>query len=254
MRIRHATLVLVLLAIPGVPAFADGAALFQQHCALCHGQNMGGGEAGPPLRGRAFMRKWSGQSQALFELTRRTMPVTQPGGLSQSDYSQLTALMMSGGDMAAAGAPGVATAAPTSLPPVPDTEWLHHRGDAGSRNYSPLAQIDAGNVARLQVAWRWHSDNFGTPIWPNLETTPLMARGVLYATVGASRSVVAIDARSGETLWMYRMDGGARGAVAPRNCGAKATVTYCSSLRLAFSSSRSMPPRDGRSKTSAPRE
>ena len=43
-----------------------------------------------------------------------------------------------------------------------------------------------------------------------------MANGVLYATAGASRSVVAIDARNGETLWMYRLDEGTRGAIAPR--------------------------------------
>ena len=67
-------------------------------------------------------------------------------------------------------------------------------------------------MSKLKVAWRWRSDNFGAAIWPNLETTPLMTDGVLYATAGASRSVVAIDARTGETLWMYRIDEGARGA------------------------------------------
>jgi quinoprotein glucose dehydrogenase len=77
-------------------------------------------------------------------------------------------------------------------------------------------RVVATTPRSLQVAWRWRSDNFGPSIWPNLETTPLMARGVLYATAGASRSVVAIDARSGETLWMYRLDEGARGAIAPR--------------------------------------
>ncbi len=153
---------------PTSQRLAAGEALYQQHCALCHGQTMGGGEAGPPLRGRAFTRKWNGQSQALFELTRRTMPVTQPGGLSQSAYAQLTALMINGGAPTVAGSPDAATTAQPALPPVPDTEWLHHRGDAGSRNYSALAQIDAGNVARLQVAWRWRSDNFGPSIWPNL--------------------------------------------------------------------------------------
>ncbi|MBK9252032.1 MAG: PQQ-binding-like beta-propeller repeat protein [Proteobacteria bacterium] len=100
--------------------------------------------------------------------------------------------------------------------PAPDTEWLHHRGDAGSMNYSPLAQINRDNLTRLRVAWRWKSHNFGSSIYPNLEVTPLMANGVIYATAGASRSVVAIDARTGETLWMYRLDEGARGEIAPR--------------------------------------
>jgi len=93
---------------------------------------------------------------------------------------------------------------------------LHHRGNAGSLNYSPLNQIRADNVSRLRVAWRWRSDNFGPGIWPNLQVTPLMARGVLYATAGSARSVVAIDAQSGETLWMYRVEEGRRGDIAPR--------------------------------------
>jgi quinoprotein glucose dehydrogenase len=202
---------------PTATRLASANALYQQHCALCHGPSMGGGEAGPPLAGRAFTRKWTGQPQALFELTRRTMPVTQPGGLSQSAYADLTALMMgSAPSTAGASAVGATSAQVPTLPAAPDTEWLHHRGDAGSRNYSPLSQIDARSVSRLQVAWRWRSDNFGPSIWPNLQSTPLMARGVLYATAGSSRSVVAIDARSGETLWMYRLDEGARGAAAPR--------------------------------------
>lgn len=43
-----------------------------------------------------------------------------------------------------------------------------------------------------------------------------MANGVLYATAGARRSVVAIDAATGETIWMYRLDEGERGKNAPR--------------------------------------
>ena len=37
-----------------------------------------------------------------------------------------------------------------------------------------------------------------------------MANGVLYATAGARRSAVAIDAATGETMWMYRLDEGQR--------------------------------------------
>ena len=88
---------------------------------------------------------------------------------------------------------------PSKIPP--DTEWLHHRGDAGSQNYSPLDQIDRDSISRLRVAWRWRSDNFGASIYPNYQATPLMAGGVLYTTAGASRTVVAI-VRATATLWM----------------------------------------------------
>ncbi|MEZ5551048.1 MAG: PQQ-binding-like beta-propeller repeat protein [Pseudomonadales bacterium] len=47
-------------------------------------------------------------------------------------------------------------------------------------------------------------------------TTPIMVAGVLYATAGLQRAVVAIDAASGETLWTYRFDEGERVASAPR--------------------------------------
>lgn len=194
-------------------ADAPGTAIYAQYCAICHGANLEGGEAGPALRGRTFTTKWTGKPVAeLYEITRRTMPVTQPGGLTRSQYSDLVALVLARNGMPAGDLAQAVEAA--SL--LPDTEWLHHRSDAGSTSYSPLDQIDAGNVSQLEVAWRWRSDNFGAAIWPNLEVTPLMAKGVLYATAGASRSVVAIDARNGETLWMYRLDEGARGNVAPR--------------------------------------
>ena len=50
----------------------------------------------------------------------------------------------------------------------------------------------------------------------NLQNTPLMINGVLYATVGSRRDAVAIDAATGELLWMYRLDEGKRSAAAPR--------------------------------------
>jgi quinoprotein glucose dehydrogenase len=194
-------------------AASPGTATYAQYCAVCHGANLEGGEAGPALRGRAFTTKWAGKPVGeLYDFTRRTMPVTQPGGLTRSQYSDLVALVLTRNDLPT----GDLSQAVAAAAVLPDTEWLHHRGDAGSTNYSPLDQIDAGNVSRLKIAWRWRSDNFGPAIWPNLEVTPLMANGVLYATAGASRSVVAIDARNGETLWMYRLEEGARGAIAPR--------------------------------------
>ena len=50
-----------------------------------------------------------------------------------------------------------------------------------------------------------------------MEATPLMVGGVLYTTAGFRPNVVAIDAATGETLWTYRLDEGARGDRAPRS-------------------------------------
>jgi quinoprotein glucose dehydrogenase len=95
-------------------------------------------------------------------------------------------------------------------------EWRTYGGDLGSTRYSPLDQINAGNFSKLQVAWRFRTDVFGVRPDYNLQTTPLMIGSVLYATVGARRDAVAIDAATGELLWMYRLDEGKRAAAAPR--------------------------------------
>ena len=99
---------------------------------------------------------------------------------------------------------------------VKNGEWPHWGGDLGNARYSPLDQINADNVKQLRIAWRWKPDNMGPRPDANFEATPLMVGGVLYTTAGSRRNVVAIDAATGETLWVYRYDEGQRGDVAPR--------------------------------------
>ncbi len=40
-------------------------------------------------------------------------------------------------------------------------EWRSYGGDLGNTHYSPLDQITAGNFSKLQVAWRFKTDNLG---------------------------------------------------------------------------------------------
>src|ERR1700692_2145431 len=95
-----------------------------------------------------------------------------------------------------------------------DGEWHAYSGDTASTRFSPLDQINKDNFKNLQVAWSWKFDNIaGTP---NNETTPLMVKGVLYFTAGDKRVVIAANAGTGETIWMYRPDEGARAERAPR--------------------------------------
>jgi quinoprotein glucose dehydrogenase len=96
-------------------------------------------------------------------------------------------------------------------------EWRRIGGDGGSTRYSPLDQITAQNVARLQIAWTWRADNFGrAPEYKN-EVTPIMVGGTLYFTAGERRAVIAADPGTGETLWTWRMDEGARSEGVRRN-------------------------------------
>ena len=95
-------------------------------------------------------------------------------------------------------------------------EWRTYGGDLGNTHYSALDQISASNFDKLEVAWRFKTSNLGPRPEFNLESTPLMANGVLYAAAGTRRSVVALDAATGELLWVHGEKEGARGSAAPR--------------------------------------
>ena len=115
-------------------------------------------------------------------------------------------------------------------------EWPTYGGDLGSTKYSPLDQIDAGNFGGLEIAWRWQSadawvsmttpgggewrarsdvvfealdrDDPGRwrdrqpPYTNNLKATPLMVGGRLFLNMPTSQGA-AVDAATGETLWVY---------------------------------------------------
>ena len=94
-----------------------------------------------------------------------------------------------------------------------DGEWRSYGGDLGSTKYSPLDQIDATNFEDLHIAWRWQSADGSLDLAtlridrPRLgirmfQATPLMAHGVLYLST-ALHQVAAVDAGTGDTLWVY---------------------------------------------------
>src|SRR5947207_4937265 len=94
-------------------------------------------------------------------------------------------------------------------------EWPSYGGDIGSTRYSPLDQINASNFSKLEVAWRFKTDNLGPRPEYQYEGTPLFANGVLYATAGSRRAVVALDPATGEQIWMHSEQEGARASAAP---------------------------------------
>ena len=115
-------------------------------------------------------------------------------------------------------------------------EWPFYGGDLGNTKYSPLDQINGENFNQLKIAWRWRSaDGFlsmtvpgGGELWANskfifdqltkddpkrwrdgaapfvtnFKATPLMVGGRLYLNTPTSVGA-AIDARTGETIWIY---------------------------------------------------
>src|ERR1700704_1550973 len=97
-----------------------------------------------------------------------------------------------------------------------DGEWPTYSADLAGTRYRPLDQINATNFNELEVAWRFKTDNLGPFPEYKLEGTPLMVNGVIYTTGGTRRSVVALDAKTGELSWVHSIHEGKRAAVSPR--------------------------------------
>ncbi|MEJ0034138.1 MAG: PQQ-binding-like beta-propeller repeat protein [Bacteroidota bacterium] len=207
-----------------------GAKIYSEQCAVCHGKDLRGTEGGVALTGDRFMSKWRDrETDSLFAYTKTTMPKTNPNSLSDKDCEAVVAFILKLNKSASSRVSLQFKADKyDSLPPTIEAEWLHHRGDPGSNNYSALDQINASNVNQLKIAWRWKTDNFGPTPEYYFKATPIMAKGVLYTTAGVSRSVAAIDAQTGETLWTYRYDEKQRKRSVPRQNSGRG-VAYWSS-------------------------
>jgi glucose dehydrogenase len=111
------------------------------------------------------------------------------------------------------------------FPSTKNGDWLHYTADMKGTRYSPLDQINATNFNKLEVAWRFKTDNFGTFPEYKLEGTPLAIRGVLYTTAGTRRDVIALDGRTGEIIWVHSVREGKRAAVSPRQLSGRG-VSY----------------------------
>src|ERR1700735_5499200 len=93
---------------------------------------------------------------------------------------------------------------PTALEAGDD--WAYYGHDAGGMRYSPLKQINRENVAKLKVAWTYHtgdiSDGKERPKRSGFEATPILVDGTLYFTTPFNR-VIALDPETGKQRWVY---------------------------------------------------
>src|SRR5271163_3902034 len=110
-------------------------------------------------------------------------------------------------------------------PSTANGEWPTNGADVKFTRYSPLDQINAANFNKLEVAWRFKTDAFGPYPEYKLEGTPIMVKGVLYATAGTRRAVVALDARTGELIWSHSLREGERAANSARQLSGRG-VSY----------------------------
>src|SRR6187549_1945207 len=98
----------------------------------------------------------------------------------------------------------------SGMPSTRNGEWPMYTADLRGSKYSPLDQINGTNFSKLEVAWRVKTDNFGPRPETKLEGTPILVKGMLYATAGTRRAVVALNPTTGEIKWTYSMDEGER--------------------------------------------
>jgi quinoprotein glucose dehydrogenase len=105
------------------------------------------------------------------------------------------------------------------------TAWSTYGGNLASHRYSPADQITKDNFNTLQIAWRLKTDFLGPRPDTLYSATPLVVDRTLYTTAGMRRAVIALNAASGEMLWMHSEDEGVRGQNAPRQ-GAGRGVAY----------------------------
>jgi quinoprotein glucose dehydrogenase len=96
------------------------------------------------------------------------------------------------------------------------TAWSTYGGNLASHRYSPADQITKDNFNTLQIAWRLSTDFLGPRPDTLYSATPLLVDRTLYTTAGMRRAVIALNAATGEMLWMHSEDEGVRGQYAPR--------------------------------------
>jgi quinoprotein glucose dehydrogenase len=101
-------------------------------------------------------------------------------------------------------------------------DWPSWGGDAHGTRYSPLTQINAANVSKLQRAWTFHTGEELRKNNPAFEATPLLIHGVLYFNTASSR-VFALEPEAGKKLWEYDAQAGATG---PRKANVSRGVSY----------------------------
>ncbi len=81
-------------------------------------------------------------------------------------------------------------------------EWYTLGGDYAHTRYTPADEISADNFEDLEVAWEWDGSSFNGY---SGRSTPTYVDGKLYTVSGPRRNVVAIDPKTGESLWAYRL-------------------------------------------------
>jgi len=181
-----------------------GARIFRKRCAVCHGNDGAGGQA--PRLNRSGLRHGDGDL-AMYKVVRDGIPQTGMAAFAMSPEERWQVVSYLRTLQLAASIQNT-----EQLPPVdiqvsneqirtgsrPD-QWLTYSGSLDGRRYTPLTEVNSGNVSRLRVRW---IRQFGTSE-PKSESTPIVVGGVIFMTEPPC-NVIALDVRSGQLRWQYR--------------------------------------------------
>ncbi|MAP94075.1 MAG: PQQ-dependent dehydrogenase, methanol/ethanol family [Ponticaulis sp.] len=96
-----------------------------------------------------------------------------------------------------------------------ETDWPLHGRDSKEQRFSPLSEISTETVGTLGLAWEYSDFIVRGRTHRGMEASPIVVDGVMYLT-GPWSVVYAVDAQSGEELWMY--DPEVEGAWARKTC------------------------------------
>lgn len=228
---------IALLVLGTVQAQDQGADLFQQHCAVCHGGE-GEGVTGPNLAGNSNLEDANlvarqilngGQQMPPFASVLSDEQIAAVGTHIRTSWgndfgpleAQQVADARAGGAAAGAGgaqppaAPaGHAAGDPSSVKaafqgeytPVSDERllapedgnWLMYKRTYDLQGFSPLDQINTENIDELEPVW-----TFSTGVNDGHEAPAIVNDGIMFVT-GAFNTLFALDARSGDLIWEYR--------------------------------------------------
>ncbi|ALO47265.1 PQQ-binding-like beta-propeller repeat protein [Pseudohongiella spirulinae] len=249
-KLKFFSLITLTLASLGVPSLqaqtaatftseqADaGADIYTAQCALCHGESLQGGGAGPALQGEAFNSRWRGQSvSALIQLINTSMPPGGAASLSTADFYNVTAYILnangvSAGDVAL-NANNTATLQSLPRTSAGSLQQASSAEPTGPRltvagtitNFRPLSRAELMNPsAENWLMWRGNPqawsysrldqidrDNIDSLrlewVWNmhegDSEPAPIVYDGIMYL-INPGNIVQALDARNGELIWEH---------------------------------------------------
>jgi alcohol dehydrogenase (cytochrome c) len=219
----------------------DGKQRYEQHCAACHGDGLQGFELAPSLKGKTFEKRWGGKSVELLGSGVRRMPPTAPGSLTDKEYVEIIAYLLSHNGAKATDSaltqdarqwakltiPNQKLPSMASMPPamprydtngpvasntrlekltaVTEAQLLNPPvGDwlMWRRTYDTAAASPLNQINAKNVTQLQVAWTWSLPDGANM-MVPIVRDGVLF-TYNFGDIVEALDARSGEVLWAYQ--------------------------------------------------